>query len=104
MNENISSSSEESAPPNADLCRTQACGTSPADGHSQHNSGLFQFGGELALRQAQGERKCLSVRPELVEGQLSPNLKYARTIRADLRSFVVKKAIGGLTHPRRAVR
>jgi hypothetical protein len=38
--------------------------------------GPFQFWGELALRQAQGERESLSVRPELVEGQLSPNLKY----------------------------
>jgi hypothetical protein len=29
------------------------------------------------LYQIEGERKSLSVRPELVEGQLSSNLKYA---------------------------
>jgi hypothetical protein len=38
--------------------------------------GVFRFGGELALRQAQGERTGSSVRPELVEGWLSPDLKY----------------------------
>jgi hypothetical protein len=37
--------------------------------------GVFRFGDELALRQAQGERKSLSVRPELVEGRLSLDLK-----------------------------
>jgi hypothetical protein len=42
--------------------------------------GVFPFGGELALRQAQGERKSLSVRPELVEGQLSPNLKLTHRL------------------------
>jgi hypothetical protein len=35
--------------------------------------GPIQIGGELALRQAQGERTGFFVRPELVEGRLSPN-------------------------------
>jgi hypothetical protein len=36
------------------------------------STGVFRIAGELALRQAQGERIGFLVRPELVEGRLSP--------------------------------